>query len=107
MSLNVYVILGQRHGSDEIEQIGKPIHANEAREAFMPYRANSTHPEYQRVWLGRVEVERDVRRLAHPDDVKQQPAPVVPEPPAEPASASNPPEQPPASVPDKRRNRRN
>jgi hypothetical protein len=88
MSLNVYVILGQRHGSDEIEQIGKPIHANDAREAFMPYRASNTHPEYQRAWLGRIEIERDVRRLAHPDDVSKHPAPVAPEPPAEPAADS-------------------
>jgi hypothetical protein len=102
MSLNVYVILGQRHGSDEIEQIGKPIHANDAREAFMPYRANSTHPVYQRVWLGRVEVERDVRRLERPG-VENQPAPVVPEPPAEPTAESNSPDQPSASEKKKRK----
>jgi hypothetical protein len=93
MSLNVFVILGQRHGSDEIEQIGEPIHANDAREAFMPYRAKQSDPNYQRVWLCRAEVERDVRLSA----AQKQPAPVAHAAPSEPAADSIPIEQPSAS----------
>lgn len=70
MSLNVYVIIGQRHGSDALEQIGGPIHASEAREAFMPFRVTTKHPEFQRAWLGRVEPEWDSRFTEDGDAAK-------------------------------------
>lgn len=59
--MNVFVIIGQRHGSDALEQIGGPISAGEAREAFMPFRVITSHPEYQRAWLCRAEPEWDMR----------------------------------------------
>jgi hypothetical protein len=59
--MNAFVIIGQRHGSDSLEQIGDVIPAGEAREAFMPFRVLGAHPEFQRAWLCRLESEWDMR----------------------------------------------
>jgi len=69
-SPHAYVILGQRHNSTEVEQIGDAIPAPEARDTFMPYREKKTDPDFQRVWLGKIEIERDERfALPEPEAV--------------------------------------
>lgn len=73
MKPHAYAILGNRHGSTVIEQVGDLITAADSREAFMPFRTVGSHPEFATVWLCRLEVERTVRL----DEPVEKPAAVT------------------------------
>lgn len=102
MKPHAYVILGLRHGSEVIEQVGELIDASKSREAFIPFRETNAHPEFETVWLCRLEIERTVRLTEAV--TSKTPSTNTPQSPTENPAPVSSAEQAPAS--DKRRGRK-
>lgn len=130
--MKLFVIIGRRHGAnhDDYEVISGPeIPWGQQNTDFRVHKKNGAHPDFEFIGLcslefqskaglsktDRTPADLESERLALAEKLKadeeaqikalrsKQPAPVVPEPPTEPASASNPPEQAPASEKKKRK----